>query len=178
MKTSGNYDNEPLAMSNELQTTNDEQKQFMREAIRLSIENVQSGKGGPFAAIVVKEGKIIARGTNLVTSTNDSTAHAEIVAIREACKILSTFQLDGCEIYSSCEPCPMCLGAIYWARLERIYYGNTKQDAASIGFDDSFIYEELFKAVGARRIPIVQIIHNEALIAFNKWKIKEDKVKY
>jgi tRNA(Arg) A34 adenosine deaminase TadA len=165
-------------MSNERQTINSERQQFMREAIRLSIENVQSGTGGPFAAIVAKDGKIIARGINLVTSTNDPTAHAEIAAIREACKILGTFQLDGCEIYTSCEPCPMCLGAIYWARPERVFYGNTKQDAASIGFDDSFIYGELLKPPTQRKLPMEQLLHNEALAAFNEWNIKQDKVKY
>jgi guanine deaminase len=165
-------------MKSERQLTDEERQQFMREAIRLSMENVQSGRGGPFAAIVVKDGKIIARGTNLVTSTNDPTAHAEIAAIREACKALGTFQLHGCEIYTSCEPCPMCLGALYWARPERVFYGNTKQDAAEIDFDDSFIYEELYKKLSDRSIPMVQLMHTEALAAFNEWKIKEDKVKY
>jgi tRNA(Arg) A34 adenosine deaminase TadA len=150
----------------------------MRETIRLSIENVQSGRGGPFAALVVKEGKIIARGTNLVTSTNDPTAHAEIEAIRQACKALGTFQLDGCEIYCSCEPCPMCLGAIYWARPKRIFYGNTKQDASEIDFDDSFIYEEFLKPLTQRKLPMEQILREKALAAFNEWKIKKGKVKY
>ncbi|MGD1046465.1 MAG: nucleoside deaminase [Bacteroidota bacterium] len=150
----------------------------MREVIRLSIENVRSGKGGPFAAVVVKDGTIIARCTNIVTSTNDPTAHAEIVAIRKACKTLGTFQLDGCEIYTSCEPCPMCLGAIYWARLERVFYGNTRQDAAEIDFDDSFIYKELPKKIGDRSIPMVQILHEEALAAFKAWKKKTDKIEY
>ena len=153
-------------------------QQFMREAIRLSIENVRSGKGGPFAAIVVKNGKIIARGTNIVTSANDPTAHAEVVAIREACKTLGSFQLDGCEIYTSCEPCPMCLGAIYWARPERVFYGNTKQDAAKIDFDDSFIYEELPKKMSDRRIPMEQLLHEEALVGFEEWKKKVDRLKY
>jgi guanine deaminase len=154
------------------------QQKFMREAIRLSIENVQIGRGGPFAAIVVKDDKIIASGTNLVTSTNDPTAHAEIAAIREACKTLGTFQLDGCEIYTSCEPCPMCLGAIYWARLERVFYGNTKQDAAEIDFDDSFIYEELLRKNNSRRIPMEQLLREEALAGFEAWKNKVDKIKY
>ena len=171
MKTSGNYDCENGAM-------NDERKQFMREAIRLSLENVQSGRGGPFAAIIVKEGKIIARGTNCVTSTNDPTEHAEIAAIRQACKSLGTFQLDGCEIYSSCEPCPMCLGAIYWARPERVFYGNTKQDAADIDFDDSFIYEEFLKSPEQRNLPMEQLLHEEALAGFKAWKEKTDKIKY
>jgi tRNA(Arg) A34 adenosine deaminase TadA len=178
MKTWGNYNNEHFTMSNELQTTNNERQRFMREAIRLSIENVRSGRGGPFAAIVAKDGTIIARGTNIVTSTNDPTAHAEIVAIREACRILGKFQLDGCEIYTSCEPCPMCLGAIYWARPERVFYGNTKQNAAEIDFDDSFIYEELPKKIGDRSIPMVQVLHEEALAAFKMWKEKPDKIEY
>jgi guanine deaminase len=178
MKTSGNYDSEHLTMNNERHTENDERQQFMREAIRLSIENIQSGKGGPFAAVIVKDGKIIARGTNLVLSANDPTAHAEIAAIREACKILNSFQLDGCEIFTSCEPCPMCLGAIYWARPERVFYGNTKQDAAEINFDDSFIYEELTKKMTDRSIPMVQVLHEEALAAFKAWKEKPDKIAY
>src|SRR5665811_1238742 len=120
-----------------------DKKEFMREAIRLSIENVESGNGGPFGAVIVKDGKIIARGVNNVTSQNDPTAHAEVTAIRNACKELGTFQLDGCEIYTSCEPCPMCLGAIYWARTDKMYFANTKVDAANINFDDQFIYEEL-----------------------------------
>jgi guanine deaminase len=165
-------------MKTEQQSADNERQQYMREAIRLSIENVQSGKGGPFAAIVVKDGTITERGKNQVTATNDPTAHAEIGAIREACKVLHSFQLDGCEIYTSCEPCPMCLGALYWARPSKVFFGNTKQDAADIGFDDSFIYLELHKAVGARRIPMVQMMHEEALAAFNEWKIKKDKVKY
>jgi len=159
-------------------TTNNERHQFMREAIRLSIENVRSGKGGPFAAIVVKDGAIISRGTNIVTAANDPTAHAEIVAIREACKILGTFQLNGCEIYTSCEPCPMCLGAIYWARPAKVYFGNTKQDAAEIDFDDSFIYEELPKKIGDRSIPMVQLLNEEALVAFKTWKEKPDRIEY
>jgi tRNA(Arg) A34 adenosine deaminase TadA len=165
-------------MSNDHQTENDERQQFMREAIRLSIENVQSGRGGPFAAVIVKDGKIIARGTNLVSSANDPTAHAEIAAIREACRILNSYQLGGCEIFTSCEPCPMCLGAIYWARPERIFYGNTKQDAAEINFDDSFIYEELTKKMTDRSIPMVQVLHDEALAAFKAWKEKPDKIEY
>ena len=156
----------------------DKQKEFMREAIRLSIENVQSGKGGPFAAVVVKDGIIIAQGTNLVTTLNDPTAHAEIIAIRNACKTLGTFQLDECEMYTSCEPCPMCLGAIYWARVSKVFFGNTKQDAANIGFDDSFIYGELNKAFNDRQIPMIQMLREEALKAFDEWKNKEDKVWY
>ncbi len=152
--------------------------QFMQKAIALSQENVHSGKGGPFGAIIVKEGKIIAQGQNQVTSTNDPTAHAEIVAIREACRILETFQLSGCELYTSCEPCPMCLGAIYWARLDKVYYANTKVDAAQIGFDDQFIYEELKLPLTQRHLPMIQLMPQEASIAFQGWVEKTDKVEY
>jgi guanine deaminase len=152
--------------------------EFMWEAIRLSQQNIRDGKGGPFACVIVKDGKIIARGTNLVTSTNDPTAHAEIVAIREACKVLGTFQLNGCEIYTSCEPCPMCLGAIYWARPDKIYFANSRDDAAKAGFDDLFIYEELPKKVSERKIPTQQIMREEALAAFREWDQKQDKVQY
>jgi guanine deaminase len=154
------------------------QQLFIRKAIKLSLENVQTGKGGPFGAIIVKGNNIIASGTNLVTSLNDPTAHAEITAIREACKVLGTFQLDGCEMYSSCEPCPMCLGAIYWARLEKIFIASIMKDAAEVGFDDAFIYSEFSKQVGERKIPMVLIPQNEALSAFKEWKHKEDKIKY
>lgn len=150
----------------------------MREAIRLSIENVVSGKGGPFAAVIVKEGQIIATGTNQVTSSNDPTAHAEVIAIRNACKVLGSFQLEGCDIYTSCEPCPMCLGAIYWARPARVYYGNTKTDAAAIGFDDSFIYDEIATPLPERSLPQEQLLGNEALEAFRRWQAKEDKEDY
>ncbi|MBL6449909.1 nucleoside deaminase [Fulvivirga sp. 29W222] len=150
----------------------------MREAIRLSIENVESGNGGPFGAVVVKDGKIIARGTNQVTSTNDPTAHAEVVAIRKACEVLGSFQLDGCEIYTSCEPCPMCLGAIYWARPDKIYYANTKTDAAEIDFDDQFIYEELDRPISERKLFTEQMLRDEALIAFKKWAESSDKIEY
>lgn len=150
----------------------------MREAIRLSIQNVNSGKGGPFGAVVVKDGKIIARGANSVTATNDPTAHAEVVAIREACKTLNTFQLEGCEIYTSCEPCPMCLGAIYWARPDKLYYANTKQDAAAIDFDDQFIYEELEKPLGERKLFTQQLLREEALEAFQKWSHSTQKIEY
>ncbi len=155
-----------------------EKEYFMREAIRLSVENVNSGKGGPFAALVVKDGKIIASGTNLVTSSNDPTAHAEITAIRNACKVLNSFQLEGCEIYTSCEPCPMCLGAIYWARPTRVYYGNRQADAAAIGFDDSFIYDEIALPQSSRSLPQEQLLPEEALKAFVQWKNKEDKTEY
>ncbi|KER10878.1 MAG: guanine deaminase [[Candidatus Thermochlorobacteriaceae] bacterium GBChlB] len=154
------------------------EEDFMREAIRLSIQNVREGKGGPFAALVVKDGKIIARGTNLVTSTNDPTAHAEIVAIRAACETLGSFQLTGCEIYTTCEPCPMCMGAIYWARPDKVFFANTRVDAAAIGFDDSFLYDELSHDISERQIPMTQLLHSEALAAFNAWDKKPDKVKY
>ena len=158
----------------------DEKKknEIMREAIRLSIENVESGNGGPFGAVVVKDGKIIARGANQVTSTNDPTAHAEVVAIRKACEVLGSFQLDGCEIYTSCEPCPMCLGAIYWARPDKIYYANTKEDAAEISFDDQFIYEELDRPISERKLFTEQMLRDEALMAFKKWSESSDKVEY
>lgn len=156
----------------------DNKKKFMAEAIRLSIENVKSGKGGPFGAVVVKDGKIIARGVNGVTSTNDPTAHAEVVAIRNACKELNSFQLQGCEIYTSCEPCPMCLGAIYWARPDKWYYGNDKTDAANINFDDSFIYDELTIPHGERKIPAMQLMREEALEAFKLWGEMENKIEY
>ena len=152
--------------------------EFMWEAIRLSVQNIRDGKGGPFACVIVKDGKIIARGTNMVTSTNDPTAHAEVVAIRNACKELKTFQLAGCEIYTSCEPCPMCLGAIYWARPDKIYYANGRSDAAKIGFDDEFLYEELSTKLSNRKIPTVQLMREEALAAFREWEQKQDKVEY
>jgi tRNA(Arg) A34 adenosine deaminase TadA len=151
---------------------------FMREAIRLSIENVESGKGGPFAAVIVKNGRIIATGVNEVTSTNDPTAHAEVVAIRNACKSLNSYQLDGCEIYCSCEPCPMCLGAIYWARAAKIYFANTKEDAAAIDFDDKFIYDEIDLSHTARKLITQQLLREEALVAFEKWKTSPLKLKY
>ena len=150
----------------------------MREAIRLSLENMRSGKGGPFGAVIVKDGKIIARGFNQVTSTNDPTAHAEVVAIREACRELNSFQLEGCEIYTSCEPCPMCLGAIYWARPAKMYYANTKIDAAKIGFDDQFIYEEIDLHLSQRQLPSEQLLNDEALVAFQEWEDKINKIDY
>ena len=150
----------------------------MLEAIRLSIDNVEQGNGGPFGAIVVKDGKIIAHGINQVTSSNDPTAHAEVVAIRAACKVLNTFQLNGCEIYTSCEPCPMCLGAIYWARPDKLFYANSKEDAAKINFDDQFIYEEIAKPVEGRRLFTRQILRDEALAAFEKWTKSTTKIEY
>lgn len=151
---------------------------FMSKAIELSIENVKSGAGGPFAALVVKEGEIIAAGVNQVTAANDPTAHAEIVAIREACRKMSTFQLDGCEIYTTCEPCPMCLGAIYWARPSRVYFANTREDARRIGFDDEFIYDQVAAPVGTRSIPFTPLMREEALAAFRLWQQKIDKKTY
>lgn len=156
----------------------DSKFQFMREAIKLSLENVESGNGGPFGAVVVKEGVIVGRGINMVTTMNDPTAHAEVVAIREACATLDTFQLDGCEIYCSCEPCPMCLGAIYWARPEKIYFANSKEDAAQAKFDDQFIYEEVARPLDKRKLFTEQILREEALIAFEKWTDSQDKTEY
>lgn len=151
---------------------------FMARAIQLSIENVYSGRGGPFGAVVVKDGAVIAEGSNQVTSTNDPTAHAEVVAIREACRNLALFDLEGCEIYCSCEPCPMCLGAIYWARVSRIYFANADEDASKIGFDDSLIYRELAQPHAERKIPMIQMMREEALEAFRAWQNKPDKIEY
>ncbi|MCU1309969.1 MAG: tRNA-specific adenosine deaminase [Candidatus Angelobacter sp.] len=151
---------------------------FMAEAIALSLKNVREGNGGPFAAVIVKDGRIIARGLNRVTSTNDPTAHAEVVAIREACAALKSFQLTGCEIYSSCEPCPMCLAAIYWARPSKVFFGNSKEDAAAAGFDDSFIYKEIALAGERRKIPLVQLMRDEAIRAFQEWAKSPMKVEY
>ena len=154
------------------------QKKFMREAIRLSIENVQSGNGGPFGTVIVKNGNIIASGVNKVTQSSDPTAHAEIVAIRSACETLGTFQLVGCEIYCSCEPCPMCLGAIYWARPDRIYFANTREDAADINFDDNFIYNELDVSISQRKLPTTQLLRDEAQMAFTQWRESTAKTAY
>ncbi len=151
---------------------------FIKEAVRLSRENVINGDGGPFGAVIVKDGKIIASGTNRVTSKNDPTAHAEIEAVRSACSLLNTFNLSGCEIYSSCEPCPMCLSAIYWARLDKIYFANTKKDAAEINFDDKFIYEEISKPLHKRKIPILKIDHDDAKKVFEEWIKKEERINY
>ncbi len=150
----------------------------MRRAIALSLENVKSGRGGPFAALVVKNGEILGEGTNQVTSTNDPSAHAEVLAIRQACKKVNDFRLAGCEVYATCEPCPMCMALIYWARLDRVYYGNTAMDAAAIGFDDSRIYRELNEPSSKRNIPMVQVMRDEALAAFRAWEAKPDKVRY
>ena len=151
--------------------------EFMKRAIELSVENVDKG-GGPFGSVIVKNNKIIAEGANKVTTTNDPTAHGEIVAIREACKKLKNFNLNGCELYSSCEPCPMCLSAIYWARINKIYFANTREDAQKIDFDDSLIYSELQKNINGRQIPMIQMMRSEALKAFELWDKKTDKVKY
>ncbi len=151
---------------------------FMARAIQLSLDNVLSGQGGPFGAVVVKNGSIVAEGANRVTSTNDPTAHAEVVAIREACSKLRVFELAGCEIYTSCEPCPMCLGAIYWARLARVYFGNLASDASKIGFDDSFIYREIAQVLRRRSIPMVPMMRDEALAAFRAWQDKPNKIPY
>jgi guanine deaminase len=151
---------------------------FMRRAIALALENVRSGRGGPFAALVAKDGRVIGEGANSVTNTNDPTAHGEIVAIRAACKTLGTFQLTGCELYTTCEPCPMCLGAIYWARPARVFYAGVAADAADAGFDDAFIYKELQRPLESREIPMTQLMHEEALAIFAAWKQQANKTPY
>ena len=151
--------------------------EFMKRAIELSVESINKG-GGPFGSVIVKDNKIIAEGSNKVTPTNDPTAHGEIVAIRDACKKLNNFNLSGCELYSNCEPCPMCLSAIYWARINKIFFANTREDARKIDFDDSLIYSEFKKNINERKIPMVQIMRDEALKAFQLWDKKKDKVKY
>jgi guanine deaminase len=151
---------------------------FMARAIQLSIENVRSGRGGPFGAVVVLQGEILAEAANSVTLCNDPTAHAEILAIREACAKLKNFELRGCEIYASCEPCPMCLGAIYWARPERVFYANTVEDAAKVGFDDSLIYREIPRLQSERKIPMRQMMHEAALEAFSAWDALPNKTPY
>ncbi|HXW54351.1 MAG TPA: nucleoside deaminase [Candidatus Cybelea sp.] len=150
----------------------------MRRAIELAIENVRTGQGGPFASLIVRGNEIIAEGTNLVTATNDPTAHAEVVAIRAACRQLGTFDLKGCEIYASCEPCPMCLGAIHWARLARVYFAARAADASEAGFDDSLIYSEMGRPPGDRKIPMIQLMREEALEAFRTWAAKADRTPY
>ncbi|HXE42126.1 MAG TPA: nucleoside deaminase [Candidatus Baltobacteraceae bacterium] len=151
---------------------------FMREAIRLSLLKMRGNHGGPFGAIVVRKNKIVGRGWNRVTSTNDPTAHAEVSAIRDACKKLKTFELDDCELYTSCEPCPMCLAAIYWARLQKVFYANTRKDAARIEFDDALIYREVSLPIPRRQIPMKQLLRKDALKVFAEWKNKADKVQY
>lgn len=154
------------------------EEKFMEEAIVLAEKAVENGEGGPFGCVIVKDDKIIGRGNNKVTSTNDPTAHAEIIAIREACKNLNSFQLEDCEIYASCEPCPMCLGAIYWARPKIIYYGNTRNDAAKIGFDDSMIYDEISSATENRKIPAINLCRKKANRTFTEWEQKSNKIMY
>ena len=151
--------------------------EFMKRAIELSLESVNKG-GGPFGCVIVKDKKIVSEGSNKVTSSKDPTAHGEIVAIREACKKINNFSLSGFELYSSCEPCPMCLSAIYWARIDKVYFANTRQDAQKIDFDDSLIYSEFQKNIDKRKIPMVQMMRSEALKAFELWDKKTDKVKY
>ena len=150
----------------------------MQRAIALAVENVRLGRGGPFGAVIVKDGHIVAEGYNVVTSSCDPTAHAEVTAIRRACATLGQFYLSGCEIFSSCEPCPMCLGAIYWAHLDRIYFGCTHKDAAEVGFDDSAIYQEMRRSLSERKIPIIGMDREEAMVAFDAWKESTGKVEY
>ncbi|TVR75417.1 MAG: nucleoside deaminase [Spirochaetaceae bacterium] len=151
---------------------------FMRQAIALAVENVRAGRGGPFAAIVVRHGEVIARGTNTVTTSNDPTAHAEVNAIRAACAVLGDFQLGDCDIYTTCEPCPMCLGAIYWARPRRIFFGATREDAADVGFDDAMIYREIGCKPEDRSFPMEQLLRDEAQAGFVAWREKGDRVDY
>lgn len=153
-------------------------KEFMEQAIKLASNAVASNTGGPFGAIIVKDGVIVGRGNNQVLANNDPTAHAEVVAIRDACKQLNNFWLEDCEIYTSCEPCPMCLGAIYWSRINKIYFGANRDDAASIGFDDRFFYEELAQPTEKRSVPMLALMRDAALIPFNAWKDKQDKTRY
>src|SRR3954465_13057293 len=152
------------------------QEKFMREAIKEAEAGMRSGRGGPFGCVVVRKGEVIARGNNRVTSTNDPTAHGEVTAIREACRTLQKFHLEDCELYTSCEPCPMCLAAIYWARLRKVYYANTRSDAADIDFDDAFFYREVRKPIMQRELPMKQLLRAEALLAFKEWKNKPDKI--
>ena len=153
-------------------------EKFMKMAIDLSRSGMKAGNGGPFGCVIVKDGKVIGLGSNAVLTTNDPTAHAEVVAIRDACKNLGTFQLDGCDMYTSCEPCPMCLGAIYWARPDRVFYANTKTDAAEVGFDDQFIYEELDLPLEGRKIPFSQLSREEANRVFKEWVLLDNKTLY
>jgi guanine deaminase len=154
------------------------EKKFMEEAIKMAQNGIRNNEGGPFGAVVVKNGEIIGRGNNRVTSTNDPSAHAEVVAIRDACNRLGSFQLEGCDIYTSCEPCPMCLGAIYWARPDKVYFGCTKKDAAEIDFDDDFIYRELELPLDKRKIEFTQIMEEDAKKVFQEWENKNDKISY
>lgn len=154
------------------------QPQFMEQAIALATENVTSGRGGPFGTVIVKDGKVLSTGVNRVTATNDPTAHAEVVAIREACGKLGNFRLDGCDVYTSCEPCPMCLAALYWSHCHAIYYGNSAADAARIGFDDSFLYEEMRKQLDQRTIPIQRMLPEKAWKSFAAWEASPNKIEY
>lgn len=156
----------------------DDDRKFMTRAIELAQKGVETNAGGPFGCVIVKNGEIVGEGNNRVTSTNDPTAHAEVVAIRDACSKLNAFQLDGCTIYTSCEPCPMCLGAIYWSRPVRVFYACTRDDAASIGFDDDFIYDELEKSKSEREIELTSLMRDEALSVFEAWASKPDKTEY
>ena len=151
---------------------------FMARAIRLSVDNVVAGRGGPFGTVIVKEGVVVAEAANQVAATNDPTAHAEVLAIRQACQKLRSFELRGCDLYTSCEPCPMCLGAIYWARINKVYFGNLAADAAKIGFEDSAIYAEFTQPHAHRKIPMIQIMREEALAAFRAWEENPDKTPY
>lgn len=155
-----------------------EKERFMREAVNAALKGMNNNEGGPFGCVIVKNGEIVGRGNNKVTSTNDPTAHAEVTAIRDACKNLGTFQLEGCDIYTSCEPCPMCLGAIYWARPNKVYYGSSQVDAANIGFDDEFIYKEIPLPYNQRSIPFEQLARDIAIKPFKDWLKKEDKTDY
>ncbi|GAB4160076.1 MAG: nucleoside deaminase [Winogradskyella sp.] len=155
-----------------------EKEKYMLEAVKAALKGMHSNEGGPFGCVIVKDGKIVGRGNNKVTSTNDPTAHAEVTAIRDACKNLGSFQLQGCEIYTSCEPCPMCLGAIYWARPDKVYYGCNQVDAANIGFDDEFIYKEIPLPYNKRSIPFEQLAPEIAIRPFEEWEKKEDKTEY
>src|SRR5688572_17587415 len=157
---------------------NELDRKFMMRAIELARAGMAANSGGPFGAVVVKDAQVIGEGNNSVTSSNDPTAHAEIIAIRQACKTIQNFQLDGCTIYTSCEPCPMCLGAIYWSRPERVVYACTREDAAAIGFDDDFIYRELDKPSAERALVLVNIMRDDALEVFNQWAAKPDKIEY
>jgi guanine deaminase len=150
----------------------------MARAIQLALENVRSGRGGPFGTVIVKNGEIVSEAANQVTATNDPTAHAEVIAIRFACQKLQTFELHGCDLYTSCEPCPMCLGAIYWARIDRIYYASLAADAAKVGFDDSFIYAEIKQPLSERKVPMIQMMRDDALAAFRAWNEQPNKIRY
>jgi tRNA(Arg) A34 adenosine deaminase TadA len=151
---------------------------FMERAIALATENVTSGRGGPFGAVIVRDGQIVGSGANLVTATNDPTAHGEIVAIRDACAALETFRLTGCQIYTSCEPCPMCLAAIYWARCDAIFYGSCAADAAAAGFDDAFLYAELKRPIDQRKIPTVNLLRQQAISSFDVWRAQAGRIDY